>query len=41
MAYISGILGDFLEDEKLLPTVAGRMSSENFSFYASLYNDDL
>ena len=41
MAYISGILGDFLEDEKLLPTVAGRMSSENFSFYASLYNDDV
>lgn len=41
MAYISGILGDFLEDEKLLPTIAGRMSSENFSFYASLYNDDV
>jgi len=31
-AYISNILSDFLGEEKLLPTVSGRMSSENFSF---------
>lgn len=31
-AYISGILNDFLEDEDLLPTINGRMSSEIFSF---------
>ncbi len=41
MAYISGILADFLEDEKLLPTVAGRMSSDAFGFYAELYNEDI
>lgn len=27
-----GILGDFLEDESLVPTVSGRMSSGNFGF---------
>ena len=27
-----GILNDFLEDEKLIPTVSGRMSSGNFEF---------
>ena len=31
-AYISGIIADFAEDEKLLPTISGRMSSEDFSF---------
>lgn len=31
-AYISGILSDFLEDDALLPTISGRMSSELFSF---------
>lgn len=31
-AYVSGILSDFLEDESLLPTVSGRMSSGNFNF---------
>src|SRR5690606_9488488 len=28
----SGIIADFTEDEKLLPTISGRMSSEDFSF---------
>lgn len=32
-AYVSGILADFLEDEALVPTVSGRMSSGSFSFY--------
>ncbi|HHU32519.1 MAG: type II restriction enzyme [Zhaonellaceae bacterium] len=31
-AYVSGILADFIGDEKILPTVSGRMSSETFSF---------
>lgn len=31
-AYISNILVDFLEDEELLPTVSGRMSSNTFAF---------
>jgi len=31
-AYASNIIADFLEDEELLPTVSGRMSSDNFSF---------
>jgi hypothetical protein len=31
-AYVSEILADFLEDEALLPTVSGRMSSASFSF---------
>ena len=31
-AYVSGILADFVEDEKLLPTVSGRMSSDVFAF---------
>ena len=30
--YISGILADFVEDEELLPTVNGRMSSTSFSY---------
>jgi predicted transcriptional regulator len=32
-AYVSNILADFLEDEELMPTVSGRMSSDTFSFY--------
>ncbi len=28
-----GILGDFLEEEQLVPTVSGRMSSGSFAFY--------
>lgn len=32
VAYLSGILGDFLGEEKLNPTVNGRMSSETFEF---------
>lgn len=31
-AYISGIIADFTEEEKLLPTVSGRMSSGEFNF---------
>lgn len=31
-AYVSNILADFLQDEQLLPTVSGRMSSDSFSF---------
>lgn len=31
--YVSDILADFLEDEELMPTVSGRMSSDIFSFY--------
>lgn len=40
MAYISGILADFLDDNELLPTVSGRMSSEEFVFQAYLYNQE-
>lgn len=36
MAYISGIIADFLNDKKLLPTVSGRMSSEGFVFHAAV-----
>ena len=39
MAYISGIFADFLEDESLLPTVSGRMSSETFAFYANVVSE--
>jgi len=31
-AYVSGIFAHFFEEEELLPTVSGRMSSESFSF---------
>lgn len=31
-AYVSGIIADFVEDENLLPTVNGRMSSNTFNF---------
>lgn len=32
-AFISGILEDFIEDDTILPTVNGRMSSSVFDFY--------
>lgn len=32
VAYITGMLEDFLEENNLLPTVNGRMSSERFNF---------
>lgn len=38
-AYVSGILADFIEDEELLPTVNGRMSSNAFSF--RIWNSNL
>lgn len=31
-AYVSGIFAHFLEEEELLPTVSGRMSSNTFNF---------
>lgn len=31
-AYVSGILADFMEDEEIMPTVSGRMSSNTFHF---------
>ncbi|WP_442952134.1 type II restriction enzyme [Peptacetobacter sp.] len=31
-AYVSGIIADFMEDEKILPVVSGRMSSSEFEF---------
>lgn len=38
-AYLSGIFGHFLEEEALLPTVNGRMSSETFNFDIRHLND--
>ncbi len=32
VAFASGIIADFIEDENIIPTVAGRMSSGNFNF---------
>lgn len=31
-AYVSGIIADFMEDERILPVVSGRMSSLEFEF---------
>lgn len=31
-AYVSGIIYDFVQDEQVVPTVSGRMSSNNFNF---------
>ncbi len=36
VAYLSGILADFVDEEILLPTVNGRMSSDRFNF--NIYN---
>ena len=32
-AFASGIINDFMNEDNILPTVSGRMSSGNFSFY--------
>ena len=37
-AFVSGILLDFLETDKLFPTVSGRMGSDEFSFYINNLN---
>lgn len=37
-AYVSGILADFIEDEEIVPTVTGRMSSDAFCFYINTYS---
>ena len=37
-AYASGILSDFLEDDDILPTVNGRMSSGTFDFEIAVSN---
>lgn len=37
-AYVSGILADFIEDERLMPTVSGRMSSDAFDFLIRTYS---
>lgn len=37
-AFVSGILSDFLQDDKPMPTVSGRMSSNEFSFYINNLN---
>jgi DNA-binding transcriptional ArsR family regulator len=36
-AYVSGILADFIDDEEIVPTVTGRMSSDAFRFYINTY----
>lgn len=36
VAYVSGILKDFIEDDNLMPTVNGRMASGNFHFDMTL-----
>lgn len=36
VAYLSGILADFIEEETLFPTVNGRMGSDRFNF--NIYN---
>lgn len=40
-AYVSNILSDFTEQENLLPTVSGRMKSDNFSFTIERNNSGL
>ncbi|HSH35086.1 type II restriction enzyme [Schnuerera sp.] len=37
-AFVSGILSDFLQDDKPMPTVSGRISSNEFSFYINNLN---
>lgn len=39
-AYVSGIIHDFVDDEGLVPTVSGRMSSEIFNFKIKTTNSD-
>ena len=38
-AFASGILSDFLDEENLIPTVSGRMSSESFEFFIQNSNN--
>ncbi|MDM8313095.1 transcriptional regulator, partial [Clostridium cadaveris] len=40
-AYVSGIIQDFLEDEAILPTVSGRMSSDEFAFKINSKEDKM
>lgn len=37
-AFVSGILAAFMEDEEILPTVSGRMSSECFNFFIKTHS---
>lgn len=39
-AFVSGILSDFSAEENLAPTVSGRMSSGQFSFFIKNFYDD-
>jgi len=39
-AYVSGIIHDFVEDDEIVPTVSGRMSSDLFSFKIKDVNSD-
>ncbi len=39
-AYISGILSDFIEDERIFPTISGRMGSGYFSFRINILGKD-
>ena len=38
-AYVSGILNDFLKEERLMPTINGRMSSGEFNFNITKKNN--
>ncbi|HJJ98604.1 MAG TPA: hypothetical protein O0X23_00080 [Methanocorpusculum sp.] len=38
-AFISGILKDFVDDDQMMPTVQGRMSSGRFSFEIATYSN--
>jgi len=40
-AFVSDIIKDFVQDEEIKPTVSGRMSSSNFSFYIKTKKSDL
>lgn len=37
-SFATGILKDFLEDDELIPTVSGRMSSGNFQYNIDMHN---
>lgn len=39
-AYVSGIIHDFVDDDEIVPTVSGRMSSDLFSFKIKDINSD-
>lgn len=39
-AYVTGIIEDFTNEDKLYPTVSGRMSSSSFDFYINSENGD-